>query len=64
MSAYGVLIECSETLPIPSPYSTFHLSAFSTSERLNSSPTYLYEKGERALPGDLRSRKFMSFPLM
>jgi hypothetical protein len=43
--------------PYSSPCSTF----LSTSEPLTSSPTCLYQKDERALPGDLRSCKFILF---
>jgi hypothetical protein len=35
---------------------------FFTAERITSSPTHLYQKDERALPGDLHSRKLSSFP--
>jgi hypothetical protein len=52
MSELGVVIECSGTLLNFSPCSTFF-----TTERLTSSPTHLYKKDERALPGDLHSRK-------
>jgi hypothetical protein len=38
------------------------ISTFFTSERLIFSPTYLYQKDKRALPGDLHSRKFSFVP--
>jgi hypothetical protein len=38
------------------------ISTFFTTERLTSSPTHLYQKDERALPGDLHSRKLSSYP--
>jgi hypothetical protein len=60
MSEFGVLIECRGTLFNFSLCSTFHLSTFSTSDRLTFSPTNLYLQDERALPGHLRSRKFVS----
>jgi hypothetical protein len=40
----------------------FNLNFFA-SERLTSSPTYLYKKDESTLPGDLRSLKYISFPI-
>jgi hypothetical protein len=42
---------CSTSLPA-SPF----IYTFLTTERLTSSPTHLYQKDERALPGDLHSR--------
>jgi hypothetical protein len=41
------------------PCSTSHHSTFSTSERLTVSSTDLFQKDERALSGNLHSRKFI-----
>jgi hypothetical protein len=57
---FGVLsaVEpCSTSLPAP-PF----ISTFFTTERLTSFPTHFYQKDERALPGDLHSRKLSSYP--
>jgi hypothetical protein len=63
MLEFRFLIECTGTLLKFSTYSTRHLSPFFTFERVTSHLTYLYQKDERALPGDLRNRKFTSvFP--
>jgi hypothetical protein len=45
----------------PLPAQSF-ISTFFTAECLTSSPTHLYQKDERALPGDLHSRKLTSSP--
>jgi hypothetical protein len=63
ISKFKISIECSKTLRIFSPSSTYHLSTFSTSERLTFSLTYLYQKDERALPGNLHCCKYMFPPL-
>jgi len=57
---FGVIIECSGTLLDLYLLSTFDL--YFTSERLTAFPPYLYQKGKRALHGDLRSRKFSCLP--
>jgi hypothetical protein len=55
MFEFGVLIECSRSLPKFSPCSTSHLPTFSTSKRLTFSLSYLYQEDEQAQPGDLYS---------
>jgi hypothetical protein len=47
---------CSTSLPA-SPF----IYTFFTTECLTSSPTHLYQKDERALPGDLHIRKLSSY---
>jgi hypothetical protein len=59
MSELRFLIECNDTPLNFSDCSTF-IFTFCISEFITSSPIYHYHKDERAQPGDLRSRKFIS----
>jgi hypothetical protein len=61
MYEFGVLIECSGTPLKFSPCFTFHLYLLH-SRIFTSSATHLYQKDERALPGDLPSRKLSFCP--